>query len=130
MNPPWMPLNVADYLRDTTHLDAEESGCYLHLIMAYWVAGGLPDDDRQLAKISKVPLQKFRRLRPVLEAFFRPGFRSHKRIDFELQRAAEIQKVNSERARRAAQKRWSSGGAQSIAQAMLGDAHTHKKERS
>jgi len=106
MSPPWMPLNIADYLRDTTHLDAEESGAYLHLIMGYWVAGKLPEDERQLAKIAKLPLQKFRKLRPVLEAFFRPGFRSHKRIDRELQRAAKLMEKRSERAREAALKRW------------------------
>jgi len=135
MNPPWMPLNVADYLRDTTHLDAEESGAYLHLIMGYWVAGKLPDDDRQLSKISKLPLQKFRKLRPVLEAFFRPGFRSHKRIDFELQRAAHLKQFRSERARQAAYQRWhkhapsnAKSNAMSIAQAMLGDAHTQRKK--
>src|SRR6185436_4083577 len=89
-NPPWMPLNIADYLRDTTHLDAEQSGAYLHLIMAYWVAGKLPNDNRQLAKIARVLPQKWRYQRPVLEAFFGPGFSSHKRIDRELQRAAEI----------------------------------------
>ena len=102
MSPPWMPLNVADYLRDTTHLDAEESGAYLHLIMAYWVAGGLPNDDRQLTKIAKISRYKWNRIRPTIEAFFRPGFSSHKRIDQELQRAAQIK----ENARKAARQRW------------------------
>jgi uncharacterized protein YdaU (DUF1376 family) len=126
--PPWMPLNIADYLRDTTHLQAEESGAYLHLIMAYWVAGKLPDDDRQLARISKISYKKWKHIRPVLEAFFRPGFSSHKRIDKELQRAAEIKKINTERARQAALKRWAKGYAPSTRQAMLGDAHTHLRK--
>jgi len=39
-----MPLYVADYLADTAHLGALESGVYLHLIMHYWLKGGLPDD--------------------------------------------------------------------------------------
>jgi uncharacterized protein YdaU (DUF1376 family) len=134
-NPPWMPLNIADYLRDTTHLEAEASGAYLHLIMGYWVAGKLPDDDRQLARIAKLPLAKFKRLRPILEAFFRPNFSSHKRIDLELQRAAQIKEFRSDRARQAANQRWhkhapsnAMSNAMSIRQAMLGDAHTQRKK--
>ena len=105
-NPPWMPLHIADYLRDTTHLDAEQSGAYLHLIMAYWVTGGLPNDGHKLAKIAKISLYKWNRICPTLEAFFGPGFSSHKRIDFELQRAAKLMKKRSAMARAAARLRW------------------------
>jgi len=129
-NPPWMPLNIADYLRDTTHLQAEESGAYLHLIMAYWVAGKLPDDDLQLARIAKVSRQKWRYLRPVLERFFRAGFSSHKRIDQELQRAASIK----EKAKQAARHRWAKHACGRIAgnhaNASLGHMPYTKKERS
>lgn len=105
-NPPWMPLHIADYLRDTMHLQAEESGAYLHLIMAYWVAGKLPNDDAQLARIARLSPQKWKHLRPILEAFFRPGFASHKRIDCELQRAAKLWENRSERGKLAALRRW------------------------
>jgi len=126
MSPPWMPLNVADYLRDTTHLDAEESGAYLHLIMAYWVAGKLPNDDHQLAKIAKVSPYKFLRIRKILSPFFGPNFSSHKRIDRELQRAAAIK----EKARQAARQRWSRNGGKFHANASLGHMPYTKKERS
>jgi uncharacterized protein YdaU (DUF1376 family) len=89
MSPPWMPLYIADYLRDTTHLRGLESGAYLHLIMAYWVGGKLPDNDRQLATITKLTLPEWRRVRPVVEQFFHDGWK-HKRVDAELARAADI----------------------------------------
>ena len=54
MSRPWMPLYIADYLADTAHLRAPESGAYLHLIMHYWRRGSLPDNDRQLATIAKM----------------------------------------------------------------------------
>lgn len=107
MSPPWMPLYVADYLQDTTHLQALESGAYLHLIMAYWSAGKLPNDDRQLATIAKMTPPQWKRARPLLEAFFGTGFTSHKRIDHELKRTAEVSAAYSARAAQAANKRWS-----------------------
>ena len=54
MSRPWMPLCLADYLADTAHLRALESGAYLHLIMHCWRRGSLPDNDRQLATIAKM----------------------------------------------------------------------------
>lgn len=84
-----MPFWIGDYIRDTMHLSAAESGAYLHLIMAYWVSGGLPNDDRKLAVIAKMELTEWKETRPTIEAFFGPGFSSHKRIDKELVATAE-----------------------------------------
>ena len=91
MSRPWMPLYVADYLADTAHLGALESGVYLHLIMHYWLKGGLPDDAVQLAKISRVSLKQFNRLSPIIAPFFGRGW-THKRIDQELEKSGEISK--------------------------------------
>lgn len=87
MKRPWMPFYISDYLRDTAHLRAAESGAYLHLIMSYWVAGKLPNDDRQLATITRMTFGEWMRARATLEGFFGPGFSSHKRIDLELSKA-------------------------------------------
>lgn len=89
MNRPWMPLYIADYLRDTSHLRALESGAYLHLIMAYWISGKLPNDDKQLATIAKLTDREWRAAKLTLAAFFGPEWSSHKRID------AELAKTNS-----------------------------------
>ena len=101
MNRPWMPLYIADYLRDTAHLSATESGAYLHLIMAYWVAGKLPDDDRALARIARLTEKEWKTIRGVIAAFFQDGWR-HKRIDAELAKSIEI---SSKRRASAMQKR-------------------------
>lgn len=95
-----MPLYVADYLADTAHLSAAESGAYLHLIMHYWIKGGLPNDHQQLAKIARMSLKLFNRSVPVLAPFFGPNW-THKRIDQELIKTREI----SEKRRSAVQQR-------------------------
>lgn len=94
MSRPWMPLYVAEYRHDTAHLSAAEHGAYLLLIMHYWTAGGLPDDDRQLARIASMGNAEWRRARPIVQAFFHDGWR-HKRIDVELARAADISSKRS-----------------------------------
>lgn len=83
-----MPLYIADYLKDTSHLRAAESGAYLHLIMAYWANGKLPDNDRQLATIAKLTDMEWAEYRDTLQAFFSPDW-THRRIDRELAEAAD-----------------------------------------
>ena len=106
MKRPWMPLYIADYLRKTTHLGALESGAYLHLIMDYWQNGRLPEDDRMLARIAKLTDREWKKLKPTLQAFFHDGWK-HSRIDEEISEAAKIAGSNADKAREAANKRWS-----------------------
>jgi uncharacterized protein YdaU (DUF1376 family) len=89
MNRPWMPLYVGDYLGDTGHLTTAQHGAYLLLMMHYWRKGELPDDDRQLSKITKLPLKTWCEYRPTLQDFFYEGWK-HKRIDAELQRMLRV----------------------------------------
>jgi uncharacterized protein YdaU (DUF1376 family) len=102
MSPPWMPLYIADYRADTAHLSAAEHGAYLLLIMHYWSTGGLPDDDRPLARIACMSGAEWRRARPTLASFFQDRW-THKRINSELARAAEI----SSKRRASAEQRYS-----------------------
>jgi uncharacterized protein YdaU (DUF1376 family) len=85
----WMPLYVGDYLGDTGHLTTAQHGAYLLLMMHYWRKGELPDDDSQLAKITKLPLRTWGDYRPVLQNFFHSGWK-HKRIDAELARMLRV----------------------------------------
>lgn len=89
MKRPWMPLYIADFLKDTTHIGAIETGAYLLLIMHYWQNGKLPGDDRQLARIAKLTPSEFKRHRETLNAFFYDGWK-HKRIDQELSHAVDV----------------------------------------
>lgn len=84
MSRPWMPLYVADYLADTAHLSAAESGAYLHLIMHYWQKGGLPTDAKHLARIAKMTPDEWEEHCSSIAAFFDDDWR-HKRIDRELE---------------------------------------------
>ena len=89
MNRPWMPLYVGDYLGDTGHLTTAQHGAYLLLMMHYWRKGQLPDDDRQLSKIAKLPLKTWCEYRPTLQDFFYDGWK-HKRIDAELEKMMRV----------------------------------------
>jgi uncharacterized protein YdaU (DUF1376 family) len=107
MSLPYMPLYIPDYLADTTHLDALESGAYLHLIMHYWMNGGLPDDDRSLARIAKTTEKQWKAIRPTIEAFFLPDWR-HGRIDREYEEALRKQEKRARAGRAGNRARWGS----------------------
>jgi uncharacterized protein YdaU (DUF1376 family) len=89
MNRPWMPLYVGDYLGDTGHLTTAQHGAYLLLMMHYWRKGELPGDDRQLSKITKLPLKTWCDYRATLQDFFYEGWK-HKRIDAELEKMVRV----------------------------------------
>lgn len=101
MSRAWMPLYVADYLADTGHLSAAEHGGYLLLIMHYWQNGGLPTEDRRLARIARMSQSEWADSRDALADLFAEGW-VHKRIDAELKAAADV----SGKARAKAVKRW------------------------
>jgi 5-methylcytosine-specific restriction endonuclease McrA len=76
---PWMPFYIADYLVETTRLNALESGAYLLLMMEYWQSERLPEDDRKLAQIAKLSLRKWRQIKPAMSDLFQvPGWRHHR----------------------------------------------------
>jgi uncharacterized protein YdaU (DUF1376 family) len=118
MNRPWMPLYVADYLADTAHLSAAESGAYLHIIMHYWLNDGLPDDDRKLARIARMSDRQWAAAKPTISEFFDEGWK-HKRIDAELARASDI----SNKRRASAQQKHSKSTASAPANAEQLDTH-------
>ena len=86
MTTPWMPLYVADYLADTRRLSTVEHGAYMLLIMEYWRIGGLPSDDRKLARIVGLSEGEWAEIRGNIADLFQDGWK-HKRIETELEKA-------------------------------------------
>lgn len=95
MSRPYMPLYVADYLSATTHLDAAQSGAYLHLLMHYWQKGSLPHEDQFLARIARMSRKQWLSAKPTIRAFFNEDW-THDRAD------AEIDKANAKAEARSA----------------------------
>jgi uncharacterized protein YdaU (DUF1376 family) len=89
-----MPLYVGDYLGDTGHLSTTQHGAYLLLMMHYWRQGSLPEDDKQLAAITKLPLRIWLDSKETIQMFFHSGWQ-HKRIDEEL---AKMERATAKRA--------------------------------
>ena len=101
---PYMQLYVADYLADTMHLNVDQHGAYLLLIMNYWQTGKpLPDNDQRLQCVCRTSAEHWQELRPALEEFFviKDGYWYHNRLDKDLEKV----RSKSESARKAAEKR-------------------------
>ncbi len=106
----FMPLWIADYLADTTHLTCEQHGAYFLLLMTYWRRGGhMPADNACLAAITKLSPQKWRTMRVVMEKFFREdgGQWKNKRADAEILKASKLKKDKAAAGKKGAEKRWS-----------------------
>lgn len=85
----WMPLYVGDWDDRTRHLDCEQDGAYGRLVRHYWKNGPPPDDDAQLSRIVGMERPRWRKVRPILAAFFeiREGRWFHRRVEEELEKA-------------------------------------------
>ncbi|UGY18610.1 DUF1376 domain-containing protein [Bradyrhizobium septentrionale] len=114
MNPPKMPIHIGDFLRDTGHLRAAGIGSYLLLLFHYWSTGCLPDDDEQLACIARTSPAEWKKAKPVLEKFFKPGWKL-RRVEEDLASARE----SYERRAKAGEK---GGKAKAIAQQSCSNA--------
>lgn len=87
---PFMQLYVSDFIGDTLHLNTEQIGAYMLLLMAMWNAGGkLPADDGKLARVVRMSLKKWRSISSDLLPFFEceDGVVWHRRLTKELQKS-------------------------------------------
>ena len=120
----WMPLYIGDYLADTSHLTAEQSGAYLHLLMHYWRKGPFPPDANfcAIAKLTGPDASSI--AQALLLEFFTmngDGYWHQKRQDIERQKWQQKKIGATEKAAKAAAARWKDAPsiASSNPQAML-----------
>ena len=112
MSRPWMPLYVSDFLADTLDLRAEETGCYLLLLMLAWRRdGSIPDDMKWLRRalascVSDMHGNRFNKVVPsLLERYFyqdEAGNYRNKRLEKEREKSEKF----SEKQKENAEKRW------------------------
>ena len=89
----WMPLWIGDLRRETIGQPPEFVGMYLNLLMAAWQNGGqLPDDEKQLRRISGADAIQWREHRQSLSNLFVPvgDTWTHNLIREELNKAYKI----------------------------------------
>jgi uncharacterized protein YdaU (DUF1376 family) len=91
---PWMPLYIADFLGDTTHLSSAEIGAYLLLIMHYWSHGRLPAAEEAVHRVTRMTNRQWAKSRNTLKSFFTEDWRHH-RIDREIAKVIEKSQINS-----------------------------------
>lgn len=104
----WMPLYIADYLADTSHLSTEEHGAYLLLLMNAWTNEGvLPVNEERLRRITRMDRASWDASWPELKTFFYEDDDQlrHHRLDAELVRAKANVKQRSEAGKASAEKR-------------------------
>jgi uncharacterized protein YdaU (DUF1376 family) len=67
-----VPLHIGDFISGTLHMDAAQKGAYIMLILSHYQIGakGLPNDDRQLARIAGVSLKQWDKMKPILSQKF------------------------------------------------------------
>src|SRR5262247_3941736 len=95
MSRAWMPLYVGDFLADTMHLGATETGIYIRLIMHAWQHHGqIPLNVTLLSNITGCDRRFWWRFgAPIVSQFFDAvdgSTAQHKRVLTELQRFDEI----------------------------------------
>lgn len=116
----WMPLYIKDLLADTLHLNTRQFGAYMFLLCHYWEKGLLQACYMQT--ISRLSDGDFGQDKQILMQFFseKEGLLINKRLEEELIKSRENKEKYSNRARHAAQKRYSAkSNASSNSQAML-----------
>lgn len=104
---PYLPLWVNAFLGDTMHMDNRECGAYLLLLMVAWKKsdGGLPDDDKILARWARCSKSEWARVKPAVMAFWTKDARG----DF-IQKRLEIERTyvvgRTQKASAAANAKW------------------------
>jgi len=92
-SPQWMPFYVGDFLADTMHLSAIETGIYVRLLLHCWQHRTIPTDNKKLSLITHCDPRLWHQYRETVLAFFDTvdgSTMQHKRVSAELHRSEEI----------------------------------------
>lgn len=109
----WMPLYVSDYLSDTMHLNTEQHGAYLLLLMAAWKSEArLPNDSEQLQAICRLSPAKWKANESVLKRFFyiTPEYWINNRLREEMEKAIKNTEAKAASGAKGAIARWQTKG--------------------
>lgn len=123
-----MPFYVGDFLADTMHLGAVETGIYVRLIMHCWQHGSIPLDDRKLALIGHCDSRLWHQYRETVLQFFDvvdAATAQHKRVSTELHRCQEI----SNKRKAAALQKHSNSSANAVQMHTQSQSHSQRIER-
>lgn len=88
-----MPFYVGDFLADTMHLSAIETGIYVRLLLHCWQHKTIPTDNKKLSLIAHCDPRLWHQYRETVLAFFDivdASTMQHKRVSAELHRSEEI----------------------------------------
>lgn len=97
---PIWPVATDAFIADTTHLDAEQTGAYLMLLMSLWRSpdAKLPMDDKKLCRMARVAPRRWPSVWSVIADFFTVNgeFVEQKRVSSDRVKVRE--KMNANRA--------------------------------
>lgn len=105
---PYMQLYVSDYLADTQHLNAQQHGAYMLLLMNYWQRGkALDNTGDRLGFVARMTAEEWQANKEILAEFFwvDGDMWSHTRIDSDLEKVREKSEKASEAGKRSANAR-------------------------
>ena len=115
MHLPFIKLYTGDFRSMTVALSLAEKGAFMYLVLYFWDTGKPPaDDDRRLSRIVGCSISEWRRMKPnLIDAAFevRGGFWRIPYFEQIRDKSEETHRKNSERARKAANARYSKGAA-------------------
>lgn len=106
---PWFRFYAADFTMDTLHLSAEQVGAYVLLLAKQWVDNALPEEPEQLARIARVPVDRFTgNVWPDLQQYFSQTVDGVVNERLERARTAQdrARAERSRQAKKAAKARW------------------------
>jgi uncharacterized protein YdaU (DUF1376 family) len=109
MSRAFIAFYMGDYARDTMALSTLEHGAYFLLLQHCWVHGSIPCAPDSRAKLAKVSLRQWYKIRANIDPFFDDQGRN-KRATREIEKAEKTSTRQTMAGHRGATKRWGSDG--------------------